>query len=140
MLICFDSQVDSGSGLATLPHLATAGMILVGGRLADRLLEKEVLTVTTARKLFNCGGFGGEAVLLLVVALTRDRTVAVVALTAAAASSGLADSGYSVNHLDIAPRYAAILVGIANGMGNIAGQWFTIMAALLLQISRSDDP
>ena len=47
--------------------------------------------------------------------------MASIALTMAAASSGLADAGYAVNHLDIAPRYAAILMGISNAFGNIAG-------------------
>jgi hypothetical protein len=29
--------------------------------------------------------------------------------------------GYNVNHLDIAPRYASILMGMSNGIGTIAG-------------------
>lgn len=30
-------------------------------------------------------------------------------------------SGFNVNHLDIAPRYASILMGISNGFGTLAG-------------------
>jgi len=30
-------------------------------------------------------------------------------------------SGFNVNHLDIAPRYASILMGMSNGIGTIAG-------------------
>lgn len=37
------------------------------------------------------------------------------------ACSGFAISGYNVNHLDIAPRYASILMGLSNGIGTIAG-------------------
>lgn len=37
------------------------------------------------------------------------------------ACSGFAISGYNVNHLDIAPRYASILMGISNGIGTLAG-------------------
>jgi len=29
--------------------------------------------------------------------------------------------GFNVNHLDIAPRYASILMGISNGVGTLAG-------------------
>jgi hypothetical protein len=29
--------------------------------------------------------------------------------------------GFNVNHLDIAPRYASILMGMSNGIGTIAG-------------------
>lgn len=46
---------------------------------------------------------------------------AVTALTIGVAFSGFAISGYNVNHLDIAPRYASILMGISNGIGTIAG-------------------
>lgn len=30
-------------------------------------------------------------------------------------------SGFNVNHLDIAPRYASILMGISNGVGTLSG-------------------
>lgn len=29
--------------------------------------------------------------------------------------------GYNVNHLDIAPRYASILMGLSNGVGTLSG-------------------
>uniref|UniRef100_A0AAQ6IU69 Major facilitator superfamily (MFS) profile domain-containing protein n=1 Tax=Anabas testudineus TaxID=64144 RepID=A0AAQ6IU69_ANATE len=34
---------------------------------------------------------------------------------------GFAISGFNVNHLDIAPRYASILMGISNGVGTLSG-------------------
>lgn len=46
---------------------------------------------------------------------------ATTALTFGVAFSGFAISGYNVNHLDIAPRYASILMGLSNGIGTIAG-------------------
>lgn len=46
---------------------------------------------------------------------------ALTALTFGVAFSGFAISGYNVNHLDIAPRYASILMGISNGIGTVAG-------------------
>lgn len=35
--------------------------------------------------------------------------------------SNLCCSGFNVNHLDIAPRYASILMGISNGVGTLSG-------------------
>lgn len=43
------------------------------------------------------------------------------ALTFGVAFSGFAISGYNVNHLDIAPKYASILMGLSNGIGTLAG-------------------
>lgn len=36
-------------------------------------------------------------------------------------TSWLASPGFNVNHLDIAPRYASILMGISNGVGTLSG-------------------
>lgn len=47
--------------------------------------------------------------------------MATIELTLGVACSGFAISGYNVNHLDIAPRYASILMGLSNGIGTIAG-------------------
>lgn len=33
----------------------------------------------------------------------------------------LCAAGFNVNHLDIAPRYASILMGISNGVGTLSG-------------------
>lgn len=29
--------------------------------------------------------------------------------------------GFNVNHLDIAPRYASVLMGLSNGVGTLSG-------------------
>lgn len=79
------------------------------------------MSTTNVRKLFNCGGFGMEAIFLIVVGMTNATTSAIFALTLAVGFSGFAISGFNVNHLDIAPRYASILMGISNGFGTLAG-------------------
>lgn len=63
-----------------------------------------------------------EAVFLLLVAAAKDNTgMAIISLTLAVGFSGFAISGFNVNHLDIAPRYAGILMGISNGVGTLSG-------------------
>ncbi|KJH40352.1 transporter, major facilitator family protein [Dictyocaulus viviparus] len=107
--------------LAALPHAVMGLVVLAGGQLADYLRSNKYLSTTAVRKLFNCGGFGGEALFLLIVAYTKKESTAVIALILAVGSSGFAISGFNVNHLDIAPRYAAILMGFSNGIGTLAG-------------------
>ena len=46
---------------------------------------------------------------------------AIIALVFAVGCSGFAISGFNVNHLDTAPRYASILMGISNGVGTFSG-------------------
>jgi hypothetical protein len=45
----------------------------------------------------------------------------VAATSATLGAAGLARGGFSVNHMDIAPRHAGILMGISNTAGTLAG-------------------
>ena len=51
----------------------------------------------------------------------HHQSYSVTCLIIAVGFSGFAISGINVNHLDIAPRYASILMGISNGVGIFAG-------------------
>ncbi|KAJ8681254.1 hypothetical protein QAD02_017041 [Eretmocerus hayati] len=117
------SVVETGL-IGSLPHLLMTMIVPCGGALADHLRKTGMMSTTNVRKLFNCGGFGTEALFFLVVAncaTHRNGTTATMALTVGVAGSGFAISGFNVNHLDIAPRYASILMGMSNGVGTIAG-------------------
>ncbi|XP_066541452.1 vesicular glutamate transporter 3 isoform X1 [Hoplias malabaricus] len=107
--------------LSAVPHMVMTIVVPIGGQLADFLRSRKILSTTTVRKIMNCGGFGMEATLLLVVGFSHTRGVAISFLVLAVGFSGFAISGFNVNHLDIAPRYASILMGISNGVGTLSG-------------------
>ncbi|XP_026143119.1 vesicular glutamate transporter 3-like [Carassius auratus] len=107
--------------LSAVPHMVMTIIVPIGGQLADFLRSRKILSTTAVRKIMNCGGFGMEATLLLVVGFSHTRTVAISFLILAVGFSGFAISGFNVNHLDIAPRYASILMGISNGVGTLSG-------------------
>jgi ACS family sodium-dependent inorganic phosphate cotransporter-like MFS transporter 6/7/8 len=117
--------------LAALPHLVMTIVVPFGGQLADHFRRNGILSTTSVRKIFNCGGFGMEAIFLMVVAYSRDTTNAITALVLAVGFSGFAISGFNVNHLDIAPRYASILMGISNGIGTLSGMFCPIVVESL---------
>ncbi|XP_071454829.1 vesicular glutamate transporter 1 [Hetaerina americana] len=117
----FHFRIEETGLLGALPHLLMTVIVPCGGLLADHVRKTGLLTTTNVRKVFNCGGFGMEAIFFLVVAYAKTATAATIALTFGVAFSGFAISGFNVNHLDIAPRYASILMGMSNGIGTIAG-------------------
>uniref|UniRef100_A0AAY4C8W3 Vesicular glutamate transporter 1 n=1 Tax=Denticeps clupeoides TaxID=299321 RepID=A0AAY4C8W3_9TELE len=106
----FGFEISKVGILSALPHL-----------LADYLRTHKIMTTTNVRKMMNCGGFGMEATFLLVVGFSHTKGVAISFLVLAVGFSGFAISGFNVNHLDIAPRYASILMGISNGVGTLSG-------------------
>uniref|UniRef100_A0A1B0A1J9 Major facilitator superfamily (MFS) profile domain-containing protein n=1 Tax=Glossina pallidipes TaxID=7398 RepID=A0A1B0A1J9_GLOPL len=117
----FGFKVEEAGFIGSLPHLIMTTIVPFGGMLADHLRKNGIMSTTNVRKLFNCGGFGMEGVFFLFVAHSNTATGAMFALTCGVAFSGFAISGYNVNHLDIAPRYASILMGLSNGIGTLAG-------------------
>uniref|UniRef100_A0A673XJN9 Solute carrier family 17 member 6 n=2 Tax=Salmo trutta TaxID=8032 RepID=A0A673XJN9_SALTR len=117
----FGFEISKVGMVSALPHLVMTIIVPIGGQLADYLRSRNILSTTTVRKIMNCGGFGMEATLLLVVGFSHTKGVAISFLVLAVGFSGFAISGFNVNHLDIAPRYASILMGISNGVGTLSG-------------------
>ncbi|KAK5902458.1 hypothetical protein CesoFtcFv8_007706 [Champsocephalus esox] len=117
--------------LSAVPHLVMTIVVPIGGQLADYLRTNNIMSTTNVRKIMNCGGFGMEATLLLVVGCSHTRGVAISFLVLAVGFSGFAISGFNVNHLDIAPRYASILMGISNGVGTLSGMVCPIIVGAL---------
>ena len=124
--------------VGAIPHLVMAFIVPVGGWLADNLRRKKILSPTNVRKVMNCGGFGTEAFFLLVLSYTKTKIDNVMALIIAVGASGFAISGFNVNHLDIAPRYASILMGITNSCGTLSGILVSIVSGALTKDTVSE--
>ncbi|XP_033928242.1 vesicular glutamate transporter 1, partial [Melopsittacus undulatus] len=117
----FGLDISQVGLLSALPHLVMTIVVPIGGQVADFLRSRGIMSTTNVRKMMNCGGFGMEATLLLVVGYSHSRAVAISFLVLAVGFSGFAISGFNVNHLDIAPRYASVLMGLSNGVGTLSG-------------------
>ncbi|XP_072125414.1 vesicular glutamate transporter 3 [Mobula birostris] len=117
----FGFPISKVGMLSAVPHMVMTIVVPIGGQIADFLRSRNILSTTSVRKIMNCGGFGMEATLLLIVGYSQTREVAISFLVLAVGFSGFAISGFNVNHLDIAPRYASILMGISNGVGTLSG-------------------
>ncbi|KAB0365475.1 hypothetical protein FD754_009631 [Muntiacus muntjak] len=112
---------DSGV-LSSLPFIAAASCTILGGQLADFLLSRNLLRLITVRKLFSSLGLllpSLCAVALPFVASSYPTTIILLILIPG--TSNLCDSGFIINTLDVAPRYASFLMGISRGFGLIAG-------------------
>ncbi|ESO03762.1 hypothetical protein HELRODRAFT_141392, partial [Helobdella robusta] len=135
----FHFEIAKSGTLSALPHLVMTIVVPIGGFMADTLRKRKILSTTAVRKIFNCGGFGLEALFLLGVGLTKDTVTAISCLTVAVGFSGFAISGFNVNHLDIAPRYASILMGMSNGVGTLAGMFCPIVTEMITKDGTADE-
>ena len=67
-------------------------------------------------------GFWGTGLALLAMPMARSVAAGLTATSATLGLAGFARGGFSVNHMDIAPRHAGVVMGISNTAGTVAGK------------------
>jgi ACS family sodium-dependent inorganic phosphate cotransporter len=78
--------------------------------MADWFQVKGILTTTQVRRYFNCTAFLAQTVFMILSAYLLDPIWSIVCITIAVGLGAFAWSGFAVNHLDVAPQYASILM------------------------------
>ena len=77
------------------------------------------------------------ALFLVVTSYMSSAVLAVAFLVLAVGLSGSIYSGFFINHLDIAPRFAGVLMGITNAGGMLAGIVAPYVAGALTTANKS---
>lgn len=117
--------------LAILPHIGTFVFLNIAGITADHLI-KNGMAVIKVRKLMMTIGFGGITISMMSVGYAPDAYSAIAIMSVGAALGAFVTGGFSVNHMDIAPRHAGSLLGITNTAGTFAGAITSYFAGWLL--------
>ncbi len=118
---------------AVIPSLCSFLFLNVAGWLADRLIKRG-WDVTTARKTMQTIGFGGAATTLMFVGYIHDAPAAIALMSVGSILGACAAGGFGVNHLDVAPRYAGVLMGLSNTAGTIPGIIGVYVSGLILEL------
>ena len=106
--------------LSAVPWLSMFVCGNLGGMLADRMIRSG-MDLTGVRKIMQVTGLLGAAACMLSVQSVTDPMQAVALMCGALGFIALTWSGFMPNHLEIAPRYADVLMGISNTAGTIPG-------------------
>ncbi|KAL6270990.1 hypothetical protein ACE6H2_027901 [Prunus campanulata] len=114
------SLQDMGS-YKMVPYLNMFIFSNIGGVIADHLITKRLLSVTATRKLLNTSGFIVASLALMALPIFRTSLGAVTCSSLALGFLALGRAGFAVNHMDIAPKYAGIVMGVSNTAGTLAG-------------------
>jgi len=111
---------DSTMWLTSLPWIISAPAFMFGGWMTDRLARR-----TGNLKLARCGvgavGYAASALVLLLVAQIQDRMVAALLLALALALQTTTVSAAWAVCLDVGRKYAGIVTGFMNTVGNVGG-------------------
>jgi MFS transporter, ACS family, solute carrier family 17 (sodium-dependent inorganic phosphate cotransporter), other len=132
----FDVPLARVGVYSIIPWIATFFTITFSGWLADSMIARGV-SVGTVRKSMQTAAFAIGAIALMVVPEASTAAVAVALLTVAASGNGISSAAFGVNHLDVAPTYAGILMGISNTIATIPGIIGVAAAGLIVQTTKS---
>jgi ACS family sodium-dependent inorganic phosphate cotransporter len=105
---------------ALVPWLLTFAAGNLGGWAADLMLARG-MSVTAVRKLMQTAAFALGAIPLLVLPRVHDPLGAVALFSISSSCSALSLAAFGVNHLDVGPRYAGVLMGISNTFATVPG-------------------
>ncbi|XP_050302075.1 putative inorganic phosphate cotransporter [Anthonomus grandis grandis] len=122
--------------VSAVPYIVGTITGLIFAPLCDFLIMKGFVSVLNARRIFQLFGAYGMVICLLLLGYTDcTKTTAVLLLALGNAAYSATLVGYSVNHVDLSPRFSGILQGISNG----TSQGIAIFAPVLVQFVVTGD-
>jgi ACS family sodium-dependent inorganic phosphate cotransporter len=119
-----------------IPHISSFIFLNIAGNIADRMIRSG-MEVGLVRKLMQSIGFGGLSIALLLVGEVDSVWLAIAIMATGNALAAFVTGGFSVNHMDIAPRHAGTLMGITNTAGTIPGIIGVFVSGLILELTGS---
>jgi len=132
------SLQDMGSS-KMLPYLNMFIFSNIGGVVADHLITRRILSVTRTRKLLNSVGFIIAAFALMGLPMFRTSTGTVFCSSIALGFLALGRAGFAVNHMDVAPRFAGIVMGVSNTAGTLAGIVGVWLTGKILDLAKTNN-
>ncbi|XP_077288067.1 putative inorganic phosphate cotransporter [Arctopsyche grandis] len=120
---------------SSLPFIAMWVFAMFMSIVADYLINKKIFTVTTTRKICNTIGTWGTGLVLVILSYipTSNVMMCVTVLTIGVGISSAYNVGSMINHIDLAPNFAGILMGITNSISNGIGVFAPLSVSIILK-------
>ncbi|XP_046680580.1 putative inorganic phosphate cotransporter [Homalodisca vitripennis] len=112
-------NIKNNGLISALPYLIMCSLTVVFSWIADFINKRGILPISVSRKMWNSIAHWGAAAALMCLSFTSTVTGAVVLLTTSISLNAGIYTGFLQNHLDLAPNFAGLLMGITNGFANI---------------------
>ncbi|XP_065159341.1 putative inorganic phosphate cotransporter [Atheta coriaria] len=110
------------NGLVSLIFLLLWFSSVLSGFLADVLIHKKNVNVTTLRKTYTAiSNLGAFAFLMAAILVECDRVASIALFSAAIFIKGMFFSGGKVNVVDISLNHSGLMMSLINGFGAISG-------------------
>ncbi|KAJ8923064.1 hypothetical protein NQ315_001613 [Exocentrus adspersus] len=115
-------DIQSNALLSAVPYLTSWWCGILTSIIADWLLSKGYLSLSTSYKLFNSIAAVIPSLGILGVAYVGcDKVAAQLLLALPGAFAGAVYAGNQMNHIALSPKYAGTMYGITNAAANTCG-------------------
>ncbi|XP_037945913.1 putative inorganic phosphate cotransporter isoform X3 [Teleopsis dalmanni] len=123
-------DIKSNALLSALPYLVMCLLSFAFSAISSLLSKRQCIPLGASRKLFNSIGHWIPMISLIGLAYVaaNQTNLAIVLLTITVGINAATYLGFQVNHIDLSPNFAGILMGITNCAANI----MSIIAPLIV--------
>ncbi|XP_048478541.1 putative inorganic phosphate cotransporter [Plutella xylostella] len=133
-----DISLQKSAWLSALPYV---GMLLgsfFSAWLCGALLDRQLVSVKTCRRVFNSIGLYGTSVFLLLLVPARSSALAVGCLVALLTLQSFVSVGFVMNHLDLSPNFAGVMMSMSNAPANVCSFLTPLVASYVLRNDPTD--
>jgi len=126
----------TGLGISkALPYLMMFGASNFGGITGEYMVVTLQMSTKWTRTIINSCGLGLSALTIYYMSEATTKAGGLFVVTCSLSFLGFSRGGFAVNHMDIAPEYAGVIMGISNTAGTVAGIVGVAFTGYLLDIS-----
>lgn len=127
-------DIQSNALLSAVPYLTSWWCGILTSILADWLLSKGYLSLSTSYKVFNSLASIIPSLGILGVAYVGcDKVAAQLLLALPGALGGAVYAGNQMNHMALSPKYAGTMYGITNAAANMCGFLAPYVIGLIIE-------
>ncbi|XP_037946467.1 putative inorganic phosphate cotransporter isoform X1 [Teleopsis dalmanni] len=116
-------NIKSNALLSALPYTVMLILGIVFAIISTVLSKRKCIPLTLSRKIFNTIGHWVPMVTLICLCYVEpgQTTLAILLLTITVGINSAVTLGFQINHIDLSPNFAGVLMGITNCAANITG-------------------
>ncbi|XP_026735216.1 putative inorganic phosphate cotransporter [Trichoplusia ni] len=133
-------SLRSSASLSALPFVGmwvgNFGSAMVG----QKLINSGLLSLTACRKIFNSLALFGAALGIIALAFlgADHKNIAITILVSVFFLFGFTGVGFMVNHLDLSPQFAGVMLSLTNFAGSLGSITTPVVTSIILRNDPSD--
>ncbi|XP_073981782.1 putative inorganic phosphate cotransporter isoform X2 [Rhodnius prolixus] len=118
--------------VASVPHITALIFCVPVGFVADLMIRKRLMGLEFTRKLFSSIGMFGCAFCIVSYAFASDQSLTIFMNSLATSLTVFVNIGLYLNHVDIAPNFACLVMGFSSVVATITGIILPELTLLLI--------